>query len=97
MTGTQTGLFDEDSGTKFFKFHESNPFVYQIFCKRTIQMIQAGRRHYSARAIIEVVRWDIDVQTSAEEFKINNNHIPFYARMFMTAYPEHDGFFRTRK
>ena len=97
MTGTQSGLFDEDNSTKFFKFHESNPFVYQTFCKRTIQMIEAGRKHYSARAIIEVVRWDIDVQTSAEEFKINNNHIPFYARMFMTAYPEHDGFFRTRK
>lgn len=45
---------------------------------------------------MEVVRWDIHIQTVSHDFKINNNHVPFYARMFMQAYPEHAGFFHTR-
>jgi hypothetical protein len=30
-------------------------------------------------------------------FKLNNNYHAFYARSFMEIYPEHDGFFRTRR
>ena len=30
------------------------------------------------------------------EFKINNNYIPFYARLFLATHPECEGFFQTR-
>ena len=92
----QSSLFEDSNFDKFMAFHEANTLVYQTFCRRAFQMIQSGRKHYSARAIMEVVRWDIDLKTDDKEFKLNNNHIPYYARMFMLAYPQHDGFFRIR-
>tara|TARA_B100000963_G_C22628321_1_gene673527 strand:- start:1085 stop:1492 length:408 start_codon:yes stop_codon:yes gene_type:complete len=32
-----------------------------------------------------------------QHFKLNNNYSSFYARRFMTMFPDHGGFFRTRK
>jgi len=31
-----------------------------------------------------------------DDYKINNNYIPFYARLFLAEHPECDGFFQTR-
>lgn len=92
----QVQLFN-DPFERFLRFHQQNPHVYRIFEQRAKEMIAAGRSHYSARAIMEVVRWDIHIQTTGEDFKIDNNHVPFYARMFLKSNPEHSDFFRTRQ
>ena len=36
-------------------------------------------------------------KTPVPSLAINNNYKPFYARRFMACYPQHEGFFRTRK
>ena len=79
--------------------HIENPFIWRLFVKFTHEMIDRGFSHYSAHAIFERIRWETD-QADAEgrpTFKINNNHRSFYARWFMMKYPQHDGFFRTRR
>ena len=79
-------------------FHVEHPEVWGLFVRCTFEMIRVGRSHYSARTVWERIRWETDqAQTSDAEFKLNNNHHPFYARAFMKKYPEHDGFFRLRK
>ncbi len=79
------------------KFHKKHPMVWTLFQRYTFDRINRGFKHYSAYAIFERVRWETDqAQVDGDEFKLNNNHRPFYARAFMKKYPEHEGFFRTR-
>jgi hypothetical protein len=37
------------------------------------------------------------IETADEDFKINNNHRAYYARLWMREHPQYDGFFRTRR
>lgn len=92
----QTDLFTADAFARFQEFHRENPTVWKLFEQYAVQAIRSGRRHYSARTIMERVRWHSEIQTTGDAFKINNNHIPFYARMFAQAYPEHGDFFAFR-
>ena len=79
-------------------FHEQHPKVWALFCTFAFDRIDRGFKHYSAKAIFERIRWEMaepEYQLGLE-FKLNNNFPSAYARWFHTAYPEHDGFFRTR-
>lgn len=92
----QNDLFVDENFEKFREFHRANPAVYTLFQKYTFTAIEAGRTKYSARNIMERVRWDADIVIRGGGFKINNNFVPFYSKMFMQAYPQHNGFFNTR-
>jgi len=80
-------------------FHRAHPRVWRLFQRFTLDRISRGFEHYSVNAIFERIRWETDQAPGASEqqFKLNNNYRPFYARGFMLKYPEHDGFFRTRR
>lgn len=80
-------------------FHEAHPEVWELFERFALERIAAGFKHYSARGIFHRIRWEVarpdyDPDT---EFKLNNNHSPFYARRFHRLHPEWNGFFRTRR
>lgn len=85
------GLMD-----KMWEFHLENPHVYDLFKRFTQQAIDAGFDNYSVNAIFERIRWHTDIETRGDPFKINNNHRPYYARMFMDERPQHGNFFRIR-
>lgn len=79
-------------------YHKAHPEVWDLFVKFSKEIISKGYKNYSVNAIFERIRWEIDVGGNGDtEFKINNNYRPLYARRFMNMYPQHDGFFRTRK
>lgn len=82
---------------QWWEWHKANPNVWVLFQKYTFQAIEAGREHYSVNAIFERIRWHTDIETRGDQFKINNNHRPYYARYFHHVYPEHNGFFRIRE
>jgi hypothetical protein len=80
-------------------FHSEHPEVWDLFVRFTMDRINKGFTNYSAKAIFERIRWEVD-SVGADgklEFKLNNNWPSFYARRFMRMYPQHDGFFRTRR
>jgi hypothetical protein len=79
-------------------FHKKHPEIWEKFVEFTFDRINRGYPNYSVKAIFERIRWDMgDVGgDGVTEFKVGNNHPPFYARRFMKMYPEHNGFFRTR-
>lgn len=80
------------------EYHKRHPEVWDLFVSFSFQMISKGYQNYSAKAVFERIRWEKDAGgNGVTEFKIGNNHPSFYARRFMKMYPEHDGFFRTRK
>lgn len=84
----------------FAAFHGDHPEVYREFCRMVGELRAAGHRHYSAKAIIEVIRFHTDVNAGYEgrgEFKINNNFTALYARKWRAEHPGQSDFFETRK
>lgn len=78
------------------RWHAKNPHVYELFKRFTFEAIRSGREVYSARTIFHRMRWHTDIETQGDRFKINDNHSPYYSRMFMRDFPAHSNFFRLR-
>jgi len=58
---------------------------------------RGSRNYFGARMIGERIRWYTTVETdSADDYKVNDHHWPYYARLLMLKYPEFDGFFQRR-
>lgn len=81
---------------RFRAFHKANPQVYAQF-KRNALLMKARRPRYSARTIMEVIRWNTDLRTSGDVFDINNDFIPIYVRLLIYHRPEFEGFFELRR
>ncbi len=84
-----------DLERRFWRYHEDNLHVYEMFKRFTFEATRI-KDHYSARAIFHRMRWFTEIETHGDIFKINNNYSPYYARMFVKDFPQHKGFFRTR-
>jgi hypothetical protein len=83
---------------KFFKYHEKNPHVFDLFYKYTMEVKAKGFDHYSTDAIMHRIRWHRMIETDINErFKMNDNYTSRYARLLVEKYPELDGFFRNRQ
>ena len=96
----QQTLFDQQSALEAAceEFLADNPRVWILFTRYAFQLIHAGHRHYSARAIVHRIRWHTDISTRSDDrFKINNNHSAYLARKFIQEYPKHKGFFHVRE
>lgn len=90
----------EELKEAFFRYHHKNPDVLELFEKFTFELIAAGHEKGSTAMIIERIRWETRINPEyrdRDEFKISNNHKPFYARVFMKLHPEYDGFFDTNR
>jgi hypothetical protein len=82
----------------FAHWHRTNPHVWPLFVRYAFEAINAGRKRFSARAIIHRIRWHENVELRAvDEFKINNNWSPYYGRIFCEVYPQHSGLFALRE
>ena len=92
----QLQLFTDIHSTKFPKYHQENPQIYEAFKRVTFEAIKLGHTRFSAEFVFNVIRWKTDV-TADDDFKVNNNYKPFYSRMFMNEFPEFKGIFNLRK
>lgn len=88
--------FDTRVARKAAEFDQENPIVYSLFVKFAKQARSKGHQKFAAAAIFERIRWEIAIETTAEDFKLNNNHKAYFARKAMLEYPELSGFFNTR-
>lgn len=83
---------------KFNQYHKDNPQVYELFKRFTFMAIRRGHNRLSAWMIANRIRWETSIETfSVDEYKISNDYIALYARMFMRDHPEYDGFFKTKE
>lgn len=83
---------------RFDEFHEKHPEVFAWFEEFTLELIATGNDRGGARMVIERIRWEVAVNPSRDEdFKINDNFISRYSRLYMDRHAEHRGFFETRK
>jgi hypothetical protein len=78
-------------------WHNRHPHVYEAFKKYSFEMIHRGIKKSSHWMVMNRVRWEAAIETgTSESFKIPNDFIAYYARMFMDEFPEHEGFFELR-
>ena len=86
-----------DKKKKWWAWHLENPHVYNLFKRFTFEAL-AKQRHKNLGAwlVVNRIRWETSVETDGSDFKISNNFIAYYARLFMAQYPEHKGLFRTK-
>jgi hypothetical protein len=83
---------------KFNQYHRDNPQVYELFKRFTFMAIKRGHNRLSAWMIANRIRWETSIETfSVDEYKISNDYIALYARMFMRDHPEYDGFFKIKE
>jgi hypothetical protein len=79
---------------QFARFHQENPRIYILFRKYAQQMRNAGRDYYSAKCIMERIRWHENVETAGDSFKISNSVTSCYQRLLIIEDPSFDKFFR---
>jgi hypothetical protein len=72
---------------EWWEWHKKNPHVYELFKRFSMQAINRGHRNLSAWLIVNRIRWETSVETQGDDFKINNDYIAYYARLFMHTIP----------
>ena len=81
----------------FRRFHEDNPHVY----RRLVELARAwNERRGTAvgiKMLFEVLRWEVAMSSTGDEFKLNNNYHSYYARLIMDREPDLDGIFQLRR
>lgn len=87
----------------FEEFDRENPEVWERFQEIALRLIELGYRRYSADAILHAERIHRDLKTTGageaagKQLKLNNDFSSRYARKFHKLYPQHEGFFETRR
>lgn len=81
---------------RFCKFHEANPRLWELFQQFALDVARRGRERYSVSAIVERIRWHVDIETGGADVKINNDFKAYYGRMFMAKFPQYP-IFETRR
>ncbi len=82
---------------KWWEYHCANPQVWEKFVDYTFELIQAGHSRGSSKSVFERIRWHSQIETTGTQFKLQNDHTPYYARLFHARYPRHEGFFELRE
>jgi hypothetical protein len=91
MYSSQPSLFDR-RGTieeRFNRFHRDNPYVYSNLCR--LARDYRGRyrlRRFGIGMLFEVLRWEVSMQTSDPNFKLNNDFRAHYARLIARQEPD---------
>lgn len=82
----------------FWVFHEENPAIYELFTTFMREVIGRGLERISADQVMHRIRWECDVVTrGGRGFKVNNNFVAYYARLWLHNNPRHRDMFRTRR
>lgn len=87
----------EERERAFEKFHEDNPEILQRLASMALRLKEKGFTHYGLRALWEAMRYDLSVETTSKQYKLNDHFPPKYARLLMERWPQLDGMFETRE
>jgi hypothetical protein len=93
----------ESSGPSFdtrkrawWAWHQANPEVWRLFDRFAFEAIEHGHK-VSHWLIINRIRWETFIVTTGHDYKLSNDHIAFYARLWRAVYPEHKDLFTIKR
>ena len=89
-----TDHIDSTYPAGFKQWLSENNHIFLAFKEKANEM-RMVRNHYSARTIIEQLRWNSDLSDSGSLFKINNDAIPGMAKLYNSQ--TNTNFFNERK
>lgn len=81
---------------KFNKFDEENPIVYSLFKKQVFRAISKRKSKVSAKTILGFIRWEVQLQTTGDVYKINDVFTSRYARKFSEEFEQYKDIFNFR-
>ena len=81
---------------KFLNYHRNQPEVYLYYKSYMMQMIESGSTKISGRLCFERVRWELQV-IKLEDFKMNNDYVPAFNRLFIEENPHYKDMIVLRK
>lgn len=81
---------------RFESFHTLNPWVLDELEKLTQQMLDAGRRRLSIETLVGKIRWDYNLTTTGDPFKINDHYTSRYVRRMIERHPDWSEVFTLR-
>ena len=87
----------QEKKQEWWEWHQRNPSVWHYFEKFTKEALAKGVTKMSHWLIINRIRWEVAISTSGGDFKISNDYIAFYARMWNALHPAHKDLFTTKK
>lgn len=72
--------------------------VWDLFCRFAFQLINHGREHGGAKAVVERIRWEANTTAhhARLQFVVDNRNTASLARIFAATFPDRANFFRTR-
>jgi len=86
---------------KFNKFHAESPHIYESFKQVTFDVLTKalprGVQFISPDMVGHIMRYQSWSKPDGEDYKVNNNWISYYARLFKKEHTEHGHYFKTRK
>lgn len=89
--------FDASISERFEIFHRENPHVYRVLVRLAREWVQStGKHKLGIKSLFEVARWQLAIETSDPDYKLNNNYTAFYARLIHAQEPDLDGLFNVR-
>lgn len=75
----------------------ANGHIWTRFCAEADRVWTRGRRHYSARTLIEYIRHETALSEIGGDFKVNNNYAPDLARLYADTFPDRADLFEFRE
>lgn len=86
---------------RFFKrgpdWFEKNLHVVRAFERHTLEQVEKGRDHYSARAIVDKLSLHTGTRETDGEYKIGNDNACDLARVFCVMNPQHADIWEMRR
>lgn len=76
---------------------EENRHVWLRFAAEADKIRARGRKKYSARTIIEVLRHESALADTGEPWKLNDHNTPDLSRLYLLTRPGTEGFFEKRR
>ena len=80
----------------FVEYHHKHPEVYAAFRTLALRLYNAGVRHYGAKCLFEVLRYETIIRARNEPFKLDNSHVSRYARLLAANDKRFESFFSFR-
>jgi hypothetical protein len=82
---------------RFEEFHKANPAVYSTLVYLAKQWARrTGGRKLGIKTLFERARWELQLDTTDPDLKLNNSFTAFYARLIMANEPDLEGMFDLR-
>jgi hypothetical protein len=84
--------------SRFLYHRRVDPHVYSLF-EAFAKEVAAKKKKASAWLIANRMRWEVQIEIfdNEAEYKINNDFISLYARLFMARHPKYNKLFTVKK